>query len=241
MNDTLTSHPPGRSALLAAALLCAAAAYAGEPAQPSGVVGLSSSASTEVTKDLMTLTLTTTREGPDPNAVQSQLKQALDSALAEAKRAARPGQLEVQTGNFSLYPRYSAKGVLASWQGSAELIVEGRDMPAIGQLVGRISTMTVGRIGYGLSREVRDKSEADVAAQAIARFRAKAADSARQFGYAGYVIREVTVGAIDMPSGNPMPVLRMKAMSAPADDALPVEAGKAVLSVTVNGTIQLNR
>ncbi len=89
--------------------------------------------------------------------MQSQLKQALDAALAEARKAARPGQVEVQTGNFSLYPRYAGQGQrINGWQGTAELVVEGRDMPAIGQLTGRITTMTIARVGYGLSRERRE-------------------------------------------------------------------------------------
>ena len=50
------------------------------------------------------------RKAPTPNAVQAQLKQALDAALAEAKKAARPGQVDVQTGNFSLFPRYTQQG-----------------------------------------------------------------------------------------------------------------------------------
>ncbi len=146
----------------------------------------------------------------------------------------------MQTGNFSLSPRYTSKGVANGWQGTAELIVEGRDMQAIGQLAGRITTLTVNRVGYALSRELREKSEAEVASQAIARYRAKAADYARQFGYAGYTIREVNV------SGNeqqPMPRMAMatRAMSAPTDEALPVEPGKGVVSVTVGGTVQMNR
>jgi predicted secreted protein len=123
---------------------------------PSGVVALSSSATTEVAKDMMSVTLATTREGADANSVQSALKQALDAALAEARRVAKPGQVDVQTGNFSLHPRYSNKGVATGWQGTAELIVEGRDMPAIAQLTGRISTLTIARVTYGLSREVRE-------------------------------------------------------------------------------------
>jgi hypothetical protein len=39
--------------------------------------------------------------------VQTQLKAALDAALAEAKKSAQPGQLDVRTGNFSLSPRYT--------------------------------------------------------------------------------------------------------------------------------------
>ena len=170
--------------------------------------------------------------------MQSQLKQALDAALAEAKKVARPGQVDVQTGNFSLYPRYASKGGISGWQGSAELIVEGRDMPAIGQLTGRITTLTVARVGYSLSREVREKAEADAAAQAIARYRAKAADYAQQFGYAGYAIREISVGANERRRSRPVQQ-RMTAMASSAGESLPVEAGNAAVVVNVNGTIQM--
>jgi len=225
--------------LAVAAALGSGPILAADYPPPSGVVSLSSSATAEVAKDMMSVTLATTREGADANSVQSALKQALDAALAEARRVAKPGQVDVQTGNFSLYPRYSNKGVLTGWQGTAELIVEGRDMPAIGQLTGRISTLTISRVGYNLSREVREKSETDVAAQAIARYRAKAADYARQFGYAGYTIREVNVSAEGQP-GPPVPMMRAK-VAMQADEALAVEAGKAVVAVTVNGTVQLNK
>jgi len=219
-----------------------AASWPVEALVPSGVVSLSASASTEVGKDLLSVTLSTTREGQDAGTVQSQLKQALDAALAEARKAARPGQLEVQTGNFSLYPRHSPKGTgIAGWQGSAELVIEGRDMSAIGALTGRISTLTIARVAYGVSRELREKVEGEVTAQAIARYRAKAADYAKQFGYAGYTIREVNVGTSELPGVSPVPMMRAKAMSAAADEALPVEAGKATVAVNVNGTVQLNK
>jgi len=229
-----------RLAFVAASFAWPAALFAADLPPPSGVVALTSSASTDVTKDVMTVTFSTMREGADANSVQAGLKQALDAALAEARRVAKPGQVDVQTGNFSLYPRYTNKGVLSGWQGNAELIVEGRDMPTISQLVGRISTLTIGRVGYGLSREARERSETDVAAQAIARYRAKAADDAKQFGYAGYTLREVNVNANE-PSPAPIPMARARMMTGQADEALPVEAGKATVAVTVNGTVQLNK
>lgn len=225
-------------ALAAVAAALTAQAQTAVLPQPVGVVGLTASASTEVTKDLLNVALSVTREGQDAAAVQNQLKQALDAALAEAKKVAKPGQLEVQTGNFSLYPRYAAKGGINGWQGSAELIVEGKDMPAIGTLTGKITTMTIARVGYGISRELREKVEGDVAAQAIARYRAKAADYAKQFGYAGYTIREVNVNT-DVPMGGPVPMMRAKAMSASVDESLPIEAGKGTVTVTVNGTVQM--
>jgi predicted secreted protein len=233
-------HSTSNHPLLALALaLAAASASAADNPPPQGVVSLSSSASIEVTKDLLSVVFNTTREGADAASVQSQLKQALDAALGEAKKAARPGQVDVQTGNFSLSPRYTNKGVVNGWQGSAELIVEGRDMQAIGQLSGRITTLTINRVGYNLSRELREKAEGDVSAQAIARYRAKAADYAKQFGYAGYTLREISVTTNEPQQFQPATMMRAKAMSASSDEALPVEPGKGTVVVNVSGTVQM--
>ncbi len=225
-----------------AALCCALAtslAVATEPA-PQGVVRLTTSASAEVTKDLMSIAFGTTREGADAGTVQTQLKQALDAALAEAKKVAKPGQVDVQTGAFSLAPRYTAKGVVNGWQGSAELVVEGRDLQAIGTLSGRITTLTISRVGYALSRELREKTEAEISGQAIASFRAKATDYTKQFGYGSYTIREVDINASDAGVPRPGALMRMQAAPASSGDmALPVEAGKGLVSVNVSGTVQM--
>jgi predicted secreted protein len=206
---------------------------------PQGVLSLTASASVEVTKDVLSITFSTAREGLDANTVQAQLKQALDAALAEARKAARPGQVEVQTGAFSLFPRYTNKGGINGWQGSAEVIVDGRDMAAIGQLSGRITTMTVARVAYRLSREATQKVEGEIAAEAIARYRSKAGEYARQFGYGGYTIREVNVTTSE-PPGGPQPMLRTQAAAMSAQgDALSVEPGKAQVSATVSGTVQM--
>ncbi|MFT3822036.1 MAG: SIMPL domain-containing protein [Rubrivivax sp.] len=208
---------------------------------PSNVVNISASASLDVPKDQLTVVFATTREGPDAGQVQAQLKQALDAALAEARKAARPGgQVEVQTGNFSVYPRYNNRGTPGGWTGSAELVVEGKDMPAIAQLVGRIQTLTVARSSFGLSREAREQVDAEVTAQAIARFKLKAEQVAKQFGFGGWALREVQVQGTDLTL-NPQPMLRMQATAAPGADApLPVEAGKTAVTATVSGSVQLS-
>jgi len=149
----------------------------------------------------------------------------------------------VQTGNFSLYPRYAGaprggSPTISGWQGTAELLIEGRDMPAIAALTGRIGSMTIGRVGYALSRQQREKVEGDVTAQAIAAYRAKAAEMARQFGYGSYVIRQVEVSSGE--SSPPVPMMRAQAMAVSADQApLPVEPGKGTVTVTVSGSVQM--
>lgn len=210
-------------------------------APPRDRLNLSATASVEVTRDVLGIAFSTTKEGTDAAAVQSALKQALDAALLEARKIARPGLVAVQTGNFALYPRYAAKGGINGWQGSAELLVEGKDAPAIAQLSGRISTMNISRVSYSLSKEQREKVEGEVVAQAIAGYKLRAADYARQFGYAGYQIGEVSVNTAEGVAVQMAPQMRMKAMSAASDEALPVEAGKATVSVTVNGAVQMTK
>jgi len=215
-----------------------ASAQAIQPA-PMNVVGLSASATLDVTKDLLNVTLNTTREGTDASAVQAGLKQALDAALQEAKKVAKPGQIDVRTGNFALFPRYSSKGGITGWQGTAELVLEGRDIPGIAQLTGRINSLTIVQVQTSLSREQREKVESDVAAQAITQYRAKAAEYARQFGFTGFTIREVSVNANE-PGYTPM-LKQMRASALSSSDSLPVELGKGTVSVTVNGTVQMTK
>ncbi len=206
---------------------------------PQNVVSLQASATVEVVKDWLTVVFSTTREGTDAALVQSQLKTALDAALTEARKAARPGQVEVQTGGFSLNPRYNPKGGLSGWQGSTELVVEGRDAPTIAALTAKVQTLTIARVGWSLSREARQKVEGDVAAQAIDRFRARADAVSKQFGFAGYTVREVSVSA-DASMPQPQLMLRARASAAMAEDsALPVEAGKATVTASVSGSVQM--
>ena len=99
--------------------------------------------------------------------------------------------------------------------------------------------MSIASVGYRLSHEASRKVEADVAAQAIARFRAKADDYAKHFGYSAYAIREVNVASNDGGFA-PQPMLMRAPMASVAkSEPLPVEPGKATVTATVNGTVQM--
>lgn len=234
--------------VLAAALLVTAGSFAAAagaraqglpPAPPQNVLQLAATGVVEVQQDLLSIALTTAREGADAGAVQEQLKKALDAALAVARAAAQPGQLEVRTGQFGLWPRHSQEARITGWHGTAELILEGRDFARLAQTVARIQTLTVARVGYDLSREQRARVEREAQSVAIERFKAKAGELAREFGFSGYGLREVAVNASDQ-----VPLPRRSAMAAAAAPEaarmpLPVEAGKATVSVTVSGSVQL--
>lgn len=228
------------AALLSWALLATSSfAFAQTLPPPQNVLQLQASGTVEVQQDLLMVNLTTSREGTDANTVQQQLRTALDAALAEARRTAQAGQLDVRTGNFALYPRQGRDGRISAWIGNAELVLEGRDFARITHAAARIQTMTYGGISFGLSREQRAKVESDAQALAIERFKAKAGELAKNFGFAGYTLREVAVNANDQGFIPRQRMMTMEAKSAASDAAVPVEAGKTSVVVTVSGTVQL--
>ena len=230
--------------MMAASLPSLAAAQAQGPVgvlqkDPEGVVSLNSSATVQVPNDWITVQFSTTREGVDATAVQAALKEALGAALALARQVAKSdGHVEVQGGGFSLQPRYNAKGLVNGWTGSTSLTVQGRDIATIAELAGRVQSMTVGNLDYSVSREAREKVEGDVAAQAIARFRAKAADYAKAFGYATFVVRDANV-SVDNGQPQPRPFAMRAKLASAASDSLPVEAGSGSVTANVNGSVQL--
>lgn len=222
----------------AASSLAPGPARAQVPVVPENVVQLSASGTVEVRQDLLVMTLSATRDGADAGAVQSQLQAVLDTAIAEAKKTAQPGQMEVRTGGFSVFPRYT-QGRIAGWQGQAQLILEGRDFARIGQAAGRVPGMGVGAVSQGLSREQRLKVEGEAQQIAVERFKARAAELAKGFGFGGYTLREASVGGND--PGGFVPQARMLAAGAAegSGGAIPVEAGRAAVTVTVSGSVQL--
>ena len=230
--------------LIAASALiaCASAAFAQNAPAPElrNVVQLSATGTVEVQQDLLVLNLATSKEAADAATVQTQLKQALDAALTEAKRNAQPGQLDVRTGPFGLFPRYGKDGKINGWQGRAELVLAGRDFARITGTAGQIQTLSVSAVDFSLAPESRTKAENAAQAQAVARFQERAATLAQAFGFGGYTLRSV---AVHTSGQYPAPQPRMLAMAAKAapleDAAVPVEAGKAQVSAQVSGEVQM--
>lgn len=217
-----------------------AAAQALPVVQPANVVSLSASGYLEAVQDWLAISLNTTREGSDAATVQAQLKSALDSALMVARSSAQPQQLEVRTGQFSLYPRYGSNGKINGWQGTTELVIEGRDFTRISATAGKIQSLTLGQVAFSLSRDAQRQLETDVQAMAIERFKSKATDVAKGFGFQGYTLREVSISSVDQESARPYPrAMAMQAKAAVADSPVAVEAGKSTVNITVSGTVQL--
>lgn len=206
------------------------------------LVTISAVGQLEVPQDWMSITLTISRDGADAGGVQSQLRQAVDAAMSAVKPQVVAQQLEVRSGSFGVYPRHGSNGRISGWQGTAELVLEGRDFPRISGAASRATTMGIGQIAFSLSKETQARLESEAQALAIERFKGRASEVAKGFGFAGYSLREVTVSSAEQGE---RPVFARAMAASPkvgvASDvpAVPVEPGKSQVVVTVSGSIQL--
>lgn len=228
--------------IAAYALICWSAACFSQQMgvhNPQNVVQLSANASVDVAQDLMVFSMSTTRDGSDASAVQTQLKLALEVALSEAKKVINSGQLDVKTGQFSLSPRYGREGKINGWQGTVEMVMEGRDFEKISSTAGKIQSLSVAGVSFGLSRELRARVQTDAQARAIANFKVQAESIAKGFGFSGYTLREITVNANDVGQPFRPRMMAMESRAVMADAPVPVEAGKSTVQVTVSGSVQL--
>ena len=227
--------------VLSLCLALAAPLAQADPPVVADQLSLSAQASAEVVNDVLMISFSTQREAAEAAVVQAQLTQALEAALAEARKAARPGQVDIRTGNFSVQPRYGPKGEAVKWQGTVELRAEGRDFDALTKLVGRIQSLSVSQLGYRLSHEAREKVEGELSAQAIARFRSQAEAHAKSFGFGSVSLRAVEINT-NASSGPPLPRFRAAAGAEMAmAAALPVAAGTSEVMVVVSGSVQMHK
>ena len=208
--------------------------------EPMQVLSLSASAQQEVSQDWLSVVLRASVEGAEPAAVQSQLRSVLEQALGQLRAQVQPQAFEVRSGQFGIYPRHNDKGRVVGWQGQADLVVEGRDFVKVSQAAAQVPRMTVAQAVFSLSRQARQQLEAEVQSQAVQRFRQRAQQLARDFGFEAYTLRQVTVGSSDRPE----PTLQARAMVAdmavaPAAPAIPLAPGRDEVRITVSGSIQL--
>ncbi|GAB3626322.1 periplasmic or secreted protein [Pandoraea terrae] len=227
----------------AAALLLAAAgaahAQAGEFHAPvAGVLSLDAQATADVPQDTVHITMFAEQQGSDPAAISAALNRKAADAVKIAKAQT---DVDVQTGNVSLYPTSDRDGRISAWRGRTELLLKSKDFPAASRLASQLSgQMQIGGVSFSLSREAQRATQAKLTEQAIASFREQAQSNARAFGYGGYTIRQVQVG-----QNAPIMPRQYMVMSAMADKAaapaMPLEGGKAQVTVTVSGSVQMTR
>jgi predicted secreted protein len=230
-----------------AILLAAAAAvsHAQAPRPPDARSGeprwnqveLQADASREVQNDTVYATLASEVTDADPAKAASQVNRTVGEAL---KTAAASRNVKARSGGNTTFPVYDKGQKLVGWRSRAEIRLESQDFEAAATLIGKLqSELQLAGLAFGVSRELRRKTEDELIRDAVAAFKARADVATSALGGRSYRIQRVALNTFGMP----VPVAAMRAP--PAADAgfasapPPMQAGTTPVQVQASGTIEV--
>ena len=198
-------------------------------------IHLNASASAEVANDTLVAELYALQEGQDPTELTNEVNDAVAWALEMAtKRKA----IKVQTLGYQTQPiRQNQR--LTGWRVRQSLRLESREPEQLAKLLGALQErLRLQSVSYAISPVRQREAEDALMVEALAAFRARAELVRDELGAAAYRLVQLNV---DGGGPRPMPraAMAMEMRTAAAPPAL--EPGTRDVSVTVSGTIELER
>ncbi|MCF6338478.1 MAG: SIMPL domain-containing protein [Gammaproteobacteria bacterium] len=197
-------------------------------------ISLLATASDEIENDILETTLSVQREGNNPSELSEEVNAAIQWAIAEAKKISG---VTVQTMGYQTSPVYQQRR-LSAWRVRQSLRLESKDIADLSQLIGKLQErLMVDRVGYRISVQRRNTVEENLIAEAIALFQRRAKLIAKQMNRDRYRVVQMNINT----GGVPMRPMMRAEMSAMADTRIApsFEAGTQTVTVSVNGTIEL--
>lgn len=233
------SRPLSPALLLAAALAFGAPALAAEdaPGARQQTVDFSAEASQAAVNDLAVAVLYAEHHGPNPAAVAREVNRHIAAALQTASAHA---DIKAQSGNTSTWPVYAkdGQGRIESWRMRSEIQLESGNLAAMSELIGTLqASLALSQIVMQPAPETRRAAIDEATVAALRAFERRAALIAGSFGKR-YRIASLSVGDSGTQPPPIMPRMRAAAMVAEAAPA-PLEGGESMVSVHVNGRIEL--
>jgi predicted secreted protein len=178
-------------------------------------------------------------EDNDQSNAANNVNEAIEWAAGRARQIAG---VELQTLRYTTRPVYAPNSRrITGWIARQSLRLESRDAEALSALLGELQTrVAIESMTQELSRKARAAVEDELIAEALEKFQRRAELVAAEMGRDGYRLMFV-----DINSGGAVPVAQSRgvafAFSADAEITAPgIEAGIQLLSVRVNGAIELN-
>ncbi len=198
-------------------------------------VRLQSQQNEAVSNDTMHVSMNTYAEMQDPAKLAAKINNDMEWALQQAKQVQG---VKINTGSYQTWP-ITRKEVTTGWRGQQDLVLESADTETLSRLVGQLQDrLQIKSMNFTVSDEKRAGVENRLIDAALDAFKQRAGIIGDNLKASGFRIVEINVNT----STQRPPMLRqarMASMSMEASDAVAVEGGESDVSVTVNGTIEL--
>jgi predicted secreted protein len=219
-------------ALAALAATTAARAEDGSPT-PVPVVNVTASSTATVPNDRLHAWFRVEADSPSAASAAAEVNARVARILPKLK--ALP-DAQTSTSGYTTQ-QIVEKGKPNRWRVVQTIKVEGSDFAAIGDAAGRLQAedgAVLSGLSFGVSDELRRRTQDAITQQAIAAWRARAQAAAQGFGAPGWRTGRVSIQAGDGPRPYPM-MARAEVQMAAAPAPVPLEAGSTDVTVSVSG------
>lgn len=212
------------------------------------LINISTSERIEVDQDLLVATLRYESENKDARALQNEINEVMQKAVAAAKAVEG---VKVVTQQYYVYPHdyqpiedmrkapdEPSKKTERIWRGNQGLEIKSTQADTLLELTGSLQDMglVMNNLSYTLSPEKAEETRDSLMEGALEKLKAKADRAAAALGKANADLLEVNVDS-GYNGPQPMPMMRTMAMESAAMDkmAAPVaEPGQTEISMTVS-------
>ncbi|HEX7025639.1 MAG TPA: SIMPL domain-containing protein [Gammaproteobacteria bacterium] len=220
-------------------LLLPFACSAGENEQLFDVFSIQAQAQAEVDNDEMQVILAAEHQNRNPVQLADSINRDMQWALNQVKKAP---VLQARTLSYASFPVYEEQKIVA-WQAVQQLELKSTDVSALNDMVGKLQTrLQVKHMSFRPTPATRKAAENKLIDQALDAFKARAELVRKNMNAKGYRVVQVDIHAGDQFQPIPLVERADMAMFSKARVAAPaVEAGTSTATVTVNGSIQLQR
>jgi predicted secreted protein len=149
--------------------------------------------------------------------------------------------IQARSGNYQTYAVYDRANQITGWRIRADVILESRDVKAVGALAGSLQPLLkLTSMTFSLSRATRESAEAMLTTEALARFQDKARAVAKALGFPGYALGQIAVRSeASVPSAMPFRTAAMAIGEGVAGGPVPIEGGKNAVTIFVSGSVVL--
>ena len=197
-------------------------------------IDLSADASRPAANDLARATVFAEATSTSPRESAKKVNALVAEAVGTAKTYSR---VKMQTAATHTYPVYAKGGKIEAWRMRSEIALESTDTASLSELLGKLqANLGVSGVTLSPSPETRKKAENEATLEAIAAFKARAKLVADALGKP-YRIKHLAIGGQQYRP--PMPMLRAAPMAAMEASPMPIEAGESLITISVNGQVEL--
>ncbi len=202
------------------------------------VFEFSTEVSREVDRDLINAVIYSHKSGKSLKELKNAVSANLNNVLEEVKKYPN---IKVQSNGMSQYPNYNNQNKVDGWTAEGSLNLESKDFEAVAKVLENLgNNVAIRSLNFTVSAEKLAAVEDEITLEIIKKFQRKANMIQQGINAKGYVITDVQLNTLDARRAiynYNLPMAAMEKSASVKDEAIPLEAGKQIISATASGKV----